>query len=91
MNKQFEGRNGKTYSTELLQTILSARSLSVNVFGVPTPKFINFQQQKDWCEKQIKLLQLYSENLLTFRNIALDCMMHECEECEKLLKPAPTE
>lgn len=46
MKKNFEGRNGKTYSTELLQTILSARSLSVNVFGVPTPKFINFQQKK---------------------------------------------
>lgn len=93
-NKIFTGRNGLTFSAEALKTILVTRSLSVNVFGAPAPKFDSHQSMKNWCEKQIEIFNTHIAQLSTLREVAIECMVEtlgQCPECDDLLKGNPKE
>lgn len=93
-NKQFVGRNGLTFSTESLKTILVTRSLSVNIFGAPAPNFDSHQSMKNWCEKQIEIFTNHIAQLSTLREVAIECMVQtlgQCPECDELLKRNPKE
>lgn len=87
--KSFTGRNGLTFSQESLKTILLTRSLSVNIFGAPAPKFDSHQSMKNWCEKQIEIFTRHIAQLSALREIAIECMVQtlgQCPECDELLK-----
>lgn len=92
--KSFVGRNGLTFSQESLRTILTTRSLSVNVFGAPAPNFDSHQSMKNWCEKQIEIFTQHIAQLSTLREVAIECMVQtlgQCPECDDLLKMDPKE
>lgn len=94
--KNFVGRNGLTFSTESLRTILETRSVCVSVFGAPAPKFDSHESMQNWAEKQIAVCHGYIENLDFLREVALDCIHkkyfgHPCPECDALIEGDPSE
>ena len=88
-SKEFLGRNGLTFGMEMLKTILITRSLSVKIFGVPTPKFKNHQHMKDWAEEQIAIHHAYINNLALLQERAIECLtevLQPCPDCDELIK-----
>lgn len=88
MNKNYIGRSGMIYSSEMLAKLISDRALSVQVFGAPAPKFINHQQMLNWSLKQIQEHDRMVENLKTLGAFATNCLgkvFGECKECDQVL------
>lgn len=88
LNQNYVGRADMIYSAEMLAKLLSDRALSVQVFGAPAPKFINHQQMRDWCLKQIQEHDRVIENLERLGAFATNCLgkvFGECKECDSVL------